>query len=111
MRWATHCGKIARNYLVDPIQAARCYNRQPGKSSLCCAGSSVMSHYRVSFFKNLLSSNGHPFKCLQQRSDVPDSEDPAQAAEAASRKFETLYGVRDWELYADSIEVEIADHS
>jgi hypothetical protein len=24
-----------------------------------------MSRYRVTFFKNLLSSDGHPFKCIQ----------------------------------------------
>jgi hypothetical protein len=29
-----------------------------------------MSRYHVSFFKNLLSSDGHPFKCLQRRIDV-----------------------------------------
>ena len=40
-----------------------------------------MSTYHVSFFKNLLSSDGHPFKCLQRRIDVSDAESDAQAAE------------------------------
>jgi hypothetical protein len=44
-----------------------------------------MSAYYVSFFKNLLSSDGHPFKCLQRRIDVTDAESAAQAAESASR--------------------------
>jgi hypothetical protein len=70
-----------------------------------------MSGYRVSFFKNLLSSDGHCFKCLQGRIDVPDSENAALAAEAASRKFERLHGSRDWKLHADSIEVEAVDHA
>ena len=26
-----------------------------------------MSHYRVNYYKNLLSSDGHQFKCLQQQ--------------------------------------------
>ena len=63
-----------------------------------------MSAYYVSFFKNLVSSDGHPFKCLQQRIDVSDAESAAEAAESASRAFETLYGCP-WNLHADSIEV------
>jgi hypothetical protein len=63
-----------------------------------------MSAYHVSFFKNLLSSNGHPFKCLQERIDISDAQSFAQAAEAASRAFEAIYG-GPWNLHADSIEV------
>ena len=63
-----------------------------------------MSTYHVSFFKNLLSSDGHPFKCLQRRIDVTDAESAAQAAESASRALEALYGCY-WKLHADSIEV------
>jgi hypothetical protein len=66
-----------------------------------------MSTYHVSFFKNLLSSDGHPFKCLQRRIDVTDAESPAQAAESASRAFEALYGCP-WKLHADSIEINAA---
>lgn len=43
-----------------------------------------MSTYHVSFFKNLLSSDGHPFKCLQRRIDVTDAESAVQAAESVS---------------------------
>jgi hypothetical protein len=68
-----------------------------------------MPHYRVSFFKTLSSSDGHCFKCLQQRIDVPNSEGTEQAAEAASRQFERLRGLPDWKLLADSIEVESAE--
>jgi len=67
-----------------------------------------MSAYHVSFFKNLLNSDGHPFKCLQRRIDVSDAESTAQAAESASRAFEALYGCP-WKLHADSIEVIAAD--
>jgi hypothetical protein len=65
-----------------------------------------MFTYHVSFFKNLLSSDGHPFKCLQQRIDITDAESAAQAAESASRAFEALYGCP-WKLHADSIEVNV----
>jgi hypothetical protein len=60
-----------------------------------------MSAYHVSFFKNLVSSDGHPFKCLQQRIDVSDAESAGEAAESASRAFEALYGCP-WKLHADS---------
>jgi hypothetical protein len=65
-----------------------------------------MSTYHVSFFKNLLSSDGHPFKCLQRQIDITDAESAAQAAESASRAFEALYGCP-WKLHADSIEVNV----
>jgi hypothetical protein len=71
-------------------------------------GRRVMSAYHVSFFKNLLTSDGHPFKCLQQRIDIRDAASVAQAAESASREFEALYGCP-WKLHADSIEVIAAD--
>jgi hypothetical protein len=64
----------------------------------------VMSTYEVSFFKYLLNSDGHPFKCLQRRIDVSDAESTAQAEESASRAFEALCGYP-WKLRADSIEV------
>ena len=64
----------------------------------------VMSTYHVTFFKNLLSSDGHPFKCLQRRIDVTDAESAAQAAESASRAFEALYGCP-WKLHANLIEI------
>ena len=63
-----------------------------------------MSTYHVSFFKNLLSSDGHPFKCLQRRIDVTDAETAAQAAESASRSFEAVCGCP-WKLHADSMEI------
>ena len=67
-----------------------------------------MSQYRVFFFKDLLNSNGHLFKCLQGQIVVRDSDDTTQAVECASREFEMLNRVSDWKLYADSIEV-VAD--
>ena len=70
-----------------------------------------MSHYRVSFFKNCLSSDGHGFRCLQQQVDVLNNESAEQAAESAARQFEKLHGLRDWKVLADSIEVDSADRS
>ena len=67
-----------------------------------------MSAYQVTFFKTLLSSDGHPFKCLQQRIDISDAESSAEAVEAASKAFEAFYGCP-WKLRADSIEVMAAD--
>jgi len=76
-------------------------NISPWYSSLLKAlvKEAVMSTYHVSFFKNLLSSDGHPFKCLQRRIDVTEAESPAQAAQSASRAFEALYGCP-WKLHA-----------
>lgn len=37
-----------------------------------------MNNYRVSFYKDLLNSDGHNFKCLQHQIDI-QSEDPSHA--------------------------------
>ena len=64
----------------------------------------MMSLYHVNFFKYLLSSDGHQFKCLQRQIDISNVESPEQAEESALRAFEALYGCP-WKLHADSIEV------
>jgi hypothetical protein len=65
-----------------------------------------MSRYRVSFFKTLLSSDGHPFKCLQHAVDVCNAEDIDRAIETAKRHYERLRHVPDWTLHADTFEVQ-----
>ena len=76
--------------------------------SVLGGGRRVLSAYHVSFFKALLSSDWHPFKCLQQQIDTSDAGSCAQAVEAASRAFEAFYGCP-WKLHADSIEVMAAN--
>ena len=43
-----------------------------------------MNNYRVSFYKDLLNSDGHSFKCLQRQIDV-QSDGPSQALVLAER--------------------------
>jgi hypothetical protein len=45
---------------------------------------SKMNSYRVSFYKDLLNSDGHTFKCLQSEVDV-ESDGPSQALVSAER--------------------------
>jgi hypothetical protein len=68
-----------------------------------------MSDYRVSFFKDLVNSDGHRFRCLQQEIDILNSDSREHAAEAASRTFEALHELPDWKLRADWLEVVAAD--
>jgi hypothetical protein len=57
-----------------------------------------MNNYRVSFYKDLLNSDGHRFKCLQRQVDV-QSDGPSQALVLAE-------GLVDNErLNADCVEV------
>jgi hypothetical protein len=59
---------------------------------------STMNNYRVSFYKDLLNSDGHSFKCLQRQVDV-ESDRPSQALVLAE-------GLVDNErLNADCVEV------
>ena len=65
-----------------------------------------MCGYRVSFFKTLLSSDGHRFKCLQETIDIRSAEDVDRAVEAAKRDFERVRRVPDWTLHADAFELQ-----
>jgi hypothetical protein len=71
--------------------------------------SDLIAAYHVSFFKALLSSDGHPSKCLQYRIDIPNAETSAQAVEVACKAFEALYGAP-WKLHAESIDVSADPH-
>jgi hypothetical protein len=69
-----------------------------------------MAHYRVSYFKNLLSSDGHLFKSLQQQFDFPNVENAEEAAETAARQFERMHGKYGLRLSVDAIQVERVVH-
>jgi hypothetical protein len=66
--------------------------------------------YRVSFFKELLSSDGHHFRCLQQSIVIRRARSVERAVEAAKRRFERRCRVTDWRLYADGVELEMDQH-
>jgi len=63
-----------------------------------------MNSYRVSFYKDLLNSDGHGFKCLQREVDV-QSDGPSEALELAERLVDNE------RLNADCVEVmHLAGH-
>ena len=62
-----------------------------------------MTNYQIKFFKNLVSSDGHPFKVLQ-RVIVSQSDSCDEAVRIAQRRFEGLENVGDWRLHADFCE-------
>jgi hypothetical protein len=57
-----------------------------------------MNNYRVSFYKDLLNSDGHSFKCLQRQVDV-QSDGPSEALVQAERLVDNE------RLNADCVEV------
>jgi hypothetical protein len=57
-----------------------------------------MNSYRVSFYKDLLNSDGHSFKCLQRQVDV-QSDGPSQALVQAEQLVDNE------RLNADCVEV------
>jgi hypothetical protein len=66
-----------------------------------------MTRYRVSFLKDLLSSDGHPFKCVQQVIEIRRAKSADRAVQAAGLRYERLHRVRDWMLHADCVELEV----
>jgi hypothetical protein len=57
-----------------------------------------MNNYRVLFYKDLLNSDGHSFKCLQRQVDV-ESDGPSEALVLAERMVDNA------QLNADCVEV------
>jgi hypothetical protein len=68
-------------------------------------------NYRVSFFKNLLSDDGHEFRCLQQSIVIRRARSVERAVEAAKHRFARLCHVVDWRLHADGVELEVDQQS
>jgi hypothetical protein len=68
-----------------------------------------MTHYRVNFYKHLLSSDGHPFRCLQQSVKIGCARSIERAVLAAKHRFERRNGLRLWDLHADDFDVEIGE--
>jgi hypothetical protein len=64
-----------------------------------------MPAYRITFYKELLSSDGHPFHCAQMAIDIGRARTPERAVVAAKRRFERRCGILDWANYADSFEL------
>jgi hypothetical protein len=66
-----------------------------------------MTSYRVSFFKDVLSSDGHPFTCLQKVIEIRRVKSADRAVQAAKRQYQELRGIYDWTLHADYFELEV----
>ena len=62
--------------------------------------------YYVSFFKNLVDSNGHPATPCQGAVEVR-ATDHCRAIELARQRFAELKGVADWSMRADYEMVEL----
>ena len=65
-----------------------------------------MTSYRVTFFKNLVNSNGHESKCQQGKIDIRRARSDERALNAAHRRYERAKSISHWTLFADVAEVE-----
>jgi hypothetical protein len=63
-----------------------------------------MPHYEVTFFKYVLSSDGHPFKAPQAVISVC-ADNIKEAERRAMSRFACLRGIPDWNLHADTFEI------
>ena len=60
--------------------------------------------YKISFVKKLLSSDGHPFDCVQEHISVAAST-PEEAMQSAQMQFQDHRRIPRWQLDADYIEI------
>jgi hypothetical protein len=65
-----------------------------------------MRQYRVSFFKKLVDSTGHPFEPCQGVVDIR-AINQERAIENARLKFAEIKDVGDWSLRADRASVQL----
>jgi hypothetical protein len=70
-----------------------------------------MPTYRVTFFKHLVSSDGHPFRCPQRTIQVRLAKTRERAIRAAQCRYARLARDRDWRIHADSCETEIIENT
>jgi hypothetical protein len=63
-----------------------------------------MTSYKVTFFKHVLSSDGHRFKAPQATISVR-AENVKEAERRAQSDFACLRGISHWTLHADIVEV------
>lgn len=68
-----------------------------------------MTSYRVTFFKNLVNSNGHRFKCPQGTVEIRRARNLDRAFQAAERRYERAKKICNWTLYADVAELETVE--
>jgi hypothetical protein len=66
-----------------------------------------MTCYRVSFFKDLISSDGHRFRCTQWVIEIRHARSADRAVKAAELRYERLHRVHDWTLHANCLELEV----
>lgn len=68
-----------------------------------------MTSYRVTFFKNLINSNGHPFKCPRDTIEIRRARDLDRAFQAAERRYERAKKIGNWTLHADVAELQTVE--
>jgi hypothetical protein len=60
--------------------------------------------YVVTFFKNVLDSNGHRFKAPQENIEI-HAATPEQAVAAAELRFAHTRHIPNWRYHADTVEI------
>jgi hypothetical protein len=67
-----------------------------------------MSHFVISFMKDVLGGNGREIEVCQSTVEI-DASDENQAAELAKQKFCETQKLCEWSLHADRIRIRAAD--
>ena len=67
-----------------------------------------MSHFVISFMKDVLGGNGREIEVCQSTLEI-DASDASQVTELAKQKFCEAQRLCDWSLHADRINIKAAD--
>jgi hypothetical protein len=110
--YASPCGaKVPGAFALQlSLSKSRLVSKKPRRLGNCSHKTTgeiaAMVQCRVSFFKDLVSSDGRLSSCLQQSIEISGAENVTSAVEEARRHYERLRRVPIWSLCADRLELE-----
>jgi hypothetical protein len=93
---------------LDPDQESRLEIGQNREETLSLRREGPMSHFVISFMKDVLGDNGRELEVCQSMLEI-DAPDEIKATELAKQKFCESQRLCEWSLHADRIQIEPAD--
>lgn len=70
-----------------------------------------MTDYRFRFMKTVCDSTGHPHRCVEGVVDIYLAKNKDRALQAAKYRFERMKGISHWDLYADTVELDLGPNA
>ena len=101
---------LGRGNILDLISIKMLTTDELGKREAQMSQEAPMSHFVVSFMKDVLGDNGRQAEICQKILEI-DAPTEGEATEIAKQRFCKAERLCEWSLHADRIQVKSADFS